>query len=597
VRGMRRLKLAEWVQGAEVCARSACVAYQPANVQGRELVIHGNIVRRRVIGMLGDKISKELRAVEKEVDYHHRQNALMTEPFGRAGWYFLAFCEERIMFSMLQEDPITDHQYGAVVDNLIIHAQWPLKWLTQACLPGGEIPRAYEENLYTAAWQLSELAMQYRSFAAAFSFATWGLATLSLDGRRIKSASPMRSDTRFEAYDRLITHEVPTTLVNMIDTAFSERIAASVRVHGDSFDYELTPQIARSGVEALAPFIDLRFELPTDWQFPRFSLNQFQRVASVLWVLAFVHFQARVTAAEHGCKGLGFSRALLLMGNDELLRRVRRYSGVSEETVRAILEMLTYGARDQSNPDPALQPLIPLSSSVVAITPSLLLNTSMERNFAVLLNRLPEEKSAYSALSHAKEKALRERLVEELLGLRFRFWHGNVPEWGTASEIDFAIVSDEERQCLMLELKSFIAPAEPREIHERSDEIRKGIRQVRDRMEMARTLPDPLRVSLAVNAGYSFTWAVASETSIGAVYVQTPEVPVVNVQHLLARLRGNPELAACCLWLRDGDYLPIEGLDYETLPIEDTVGNWTLEWYAIRGITEDYLHHDRPLAK
>jgi hypothetical protein len=271
-----------------------------------------------------DTISKELRAVEEEVDCHYRQNALVKEPFGRAGWYFLAFCEERYLLSIIRDDdPFTEHEYAALVDNIIIHAQWPLRWLTQTCSPGGEIPRTYEENLYSAAWELSELAMRYRSFAAAFSFATWGLATLSLDGHRIKSSSPMRSDTRFEAYDRLILHEIPPTLLDM-DTAFSARIRASVRVRGDWFDYNLTPQVVQSGLEALTPFIDLRFELPTDWQFPRFSLIQFRQVARVLWVLAFTHFQARVSAAELGCQGLGFSRALLLMGNDELLRRVRR---------------------------------------------------------------------------------------------------------------------------------------------------------------------------------------------------------------------------------------------------------------------------------
>jgi hypothetical protein len=220
----------------------------------------------------------------------------------------------------------------------------------------------------------------------------------------------------------------------------------------------------------------------------------------------------------------------------------------------------------------------------------------MERNLSVLLNRLPEERSAYSALSQAKEAALRQRLVDELSILGFRFWHGNVSEWGTASDIDFAIVSDEERKCLILELKSFIAPAEPREILERSAEIQKGAKQVRDRMGMAGNLPHSLRAILDVDERYGFTWAVASETSIGAAFAQTPEVPVINTQHLIARLRGNRGLDACCHWLVDRAYLPIEGVDYETLPAEDTIGDWTLEWYALRGITEDYLHHDRSAA-
>ena len=234
------------------------------------------------------------------------------------------------------------------------------------------------------------------------------------------------------------------------------------------------------------------------------------------------------------------------MEMNEIRRRVRRYSGVLEETVGAILEILTYGARGQSNPDPALQPIIPLSPSVVAISPSLLLNSSMERNLSVLLNRLPEEKSTYSALSQGKEIASRQRLVEGLSGMQFRFWHGQVPEWGKASEIDLAIVSDDERQCLLIELKSFIEPAEPREVRERSEEIQKGIKQVHDRMEKARTLPETLRACLRVDERYKLTWAVASETSIGAVHAQSSDVPVINVQHLMTRLR---RIRSRC-WLR-----------------------------------------------
>ena len=545
-------------------------------------------------GMSEDRISKELRAVEREIDAYYLENVLVREPFARAGWYFLAFCEEVVMRDIIRGDSSTEHEWAVLVDNLIIHAQWPLKWLIRTCSPGGEVPQTHEDKMYSAAWQLSELAMRYMSFTAAFDHASCGLVALNLDGTRIKSSSPMRSDTRFEAYDRLIPNKTDASIIDLVEKSFSERVRASVRVRGDSFDYDLNPQVVHAGREALAPVIDSRFALPADWRFPHFTLREFRQVARVLWVLAFTHFQARVAAAELGCQGLGISRALLLMEMTEIRRRVRRYSGVLDETVSAILEILTYGQRGRSNPDPALQPIIPLSPSVVAISPSLLLNSSMEPNLSVLLNRLPEEKGTYSALSQGKEIASRQRLVEGLSGLRFQFWHGQVPEWGKASEIDLAIVSDEERQCLLIELKSFISPAEPREVRERSEEIQKGIKQVHDRMEKARTLPEPLRTRLRVDGKYKLTWAVASETSIGAAYVQSSDVPVINVQHLMARLRRNQRLATCCLWLQDRAYLPIEGIHYKEVSVENSIGNWTLEWSGFKCLTDNYIYSDRP---
>jgi hypothetical protein len=535
-----------------------------------------------------DRIPSELRAAEQEVDEHYAENPLMKEPFSRAAWHFLAICEEHSMRHIIHEAS-NDGEYAAVADNLINHARWPLRWLISKCSSGGKVPSRCDENLYSAALQLSDLALSYGSFAAAFSYATWGLVTLDLVGSRIKSSGPMIGDVRFEAYDRLLRNKTAPSAVELVDVSFAQQVTTSVRVRGDSFDYPLTPKIVQSGIDALTPAIDCRFALPVEWRFPRFTLEEFRRIARVLWVLAFIHFQARVAAADLGCEGLGVSRALLLMEHGEFLRRVRRYSGLPQVTTSAILEILTYGAAGQSNPDPALQPLIPLSSSVIAISPTLLLNSSMERNLSVLLNRLPDEKAAYSALSQTKETALRQRLIQELSCFGFRFWHGQINEWGVASEIDLAVISDDERRCLVLELKAFIGPAEPRELCERSEEIQRGINQIRDRMRMAITVPAPLRARLDVNETYRFSWAVASETSIGAPYVQSPEVPVINTRHLVSRFRRDPMLAACCLWLETRAYLPIEGVHYQTVPMERSVGNWTLEWYGIRPLTDEYI--------
>ena len=120
-----------------------------------------------------------------------------------AAWHFLAISEEHSMRHIIHEAS-NDGNYAAVADNLINHARWPLRWLISKCSSGGKVPSRCDENLYSAALQLSDLALSYGSFAAAFSCATWGLVTLDLVGSRIKSSGPMISDVRFEAYDRLL---------------------------------------------------------------------------------------------------------------------------------------------------------------------------------------------------------------------------------------------------------------------------------------------------------------------------------------------------------------------------------------------------------
>jgi hypothetical protein len=539
-----------------------------------------------------DLVPENLRAVEREVDAHHLTNLLLSRPFGESGWCFLAFCEEWVVREILHAESSgtlpTTHNHAALADNLIVHTKWPLRWLRRTCPEGGSIPRKYDAAMYEAAWQLSKLSMQYLPFESAFTYATLGLITLELEGQRISASNTMRADTRFEAYERL-TQPANRVVGGSDAERFLKRVATSVCVEGESFNYEINPRLVQAGLDSFGSMIDVRFVLPTDWQLPGFALQDFVRVARVLFVLATIHFYARMTAARLGCIGLGYARALILMERDELFRRLRRYTGVTDEALHAIVEDLTYGARGILNPDPALQPLIPLLPSTYAIAPNLVINSALERNLSVLLNRLPDKKDAYARLSRQREELSRNGLTEALSALGFRCWHGDVPHWQGASEIDLAIVSDAEQQCLILELKSFIGPAEPREIRDRSEEIRRGIVQVRERKRMAACFPGPLLNVLEIDDCYQLTWVVASETSIGAAYVQAPDVPVVRIRHLLLKLAMERSLVACCAWLEAGHYLPTEGIHYEVIDVKASVGKWTLEWYGIKSLVDDYV--------
>lgn len=541
----------------------------------------------------GDHVSSDLRAVESEVDAFYLTNPLVSRPFAEAAWYFLAFCEEIVVREIVRADSTgtagTPYDYAMVADNLILHTKWPLRWLRNNCIEGGAVPSRCDGDMYEAAWRLSDLSHQYQSFESAFTYATLGLLQLTLQGHRIVPSGDLRGDSRYEAYDRLVG---PGEKPRIGDEAkpFLDRIANSVRIEGDKFAYALNPGLVKAGLETLGPLMDTRFELPSDWRLTRYALGDFVSVARVLFVLAFVHFHARMTAARRGCIGLGFARSVMVFERPELLRRLRRYTGLEEPVLVSIVEDLTYGARRIRNPDPALQPLIPLTQSLFGVGPNLILNSSLERNFAVLLNRLPDEKEAYSKLSQEREKLLQQRIKEELQDLGVRFWHGEMTRWGGAPDIDLAIISDAQKRCLILELKSFLGPAEIREVRDRSKEIGRGIEQVRELRRYASSYPDHLSNALGIDQSYRFSWGVASETSVGAVYVQATDVPVVRTRHLLAKLRRDKNLSACCDWLEAREYLPVEGTHYKVVDIEASIADYTLEWYGIRLLVEtDYV--------
>jgi len=519
----------------------------------------------------------------------------MQFSFAEAAWYFLAACDEIHFLSIMKElgggEPHSISESRSLADNVLVHSKSPMEWIYRKCPPGGSVPSRYSDEAYVAAAKLSQLSRDYLSFESAFSYASWGLVTLSIEGKCIKTAGAMREDARYYAYDRLVNYDPNLGLKPPSDDSIAKMILGSLRVKGESFSYSLNPRLAKHVLEWVGSTLDERFSLPSEWKLPDYTLGEFSAVAKVLWALGFIHDQARLFAATSGCKGGGYSNTLLLLDSEELLQRVRRYSGVPLERISAIVADLTYGSRDQNRPDPALQPLIKLNSRVFGIAPSIMLNSSMERNFTVLLNRIPEARAIYTRLNRDKEIVSRSRIVESLAQLDLDFNYGNVPTWGGAAEIDLAIVSRTERVCLLLELKSFIAPAEAREIKDRSEEIAKGIKQIRDRCHMYSKNPEALHGFLQTDNTYKYFWAVASENSIGASYVQDSDVPVINLRHFLAHLKRVSSLGQTCDWLERRAYLPVDGVNYREIPIKSTIGQWTIEWYGIQILTEKYCDH------
>lgn len=527
-----------------------------------------------------DPVDPVLRCVERQIDQYYLCNPLLKLPFNEAAWLFLAFCEELFVRETISPGSSPLQGLAMVADSVMNHAKWPLRWIRAGCAGGGKIPKRYDASMYQASWDLSELSRQYDSFESAFSYASAGRIDLRLDGHVIRTSGEFREDTRYDAYDRLVK---PEDIPGPDMAGFLQEISQTVRVRGDQFAYHLSPKVIAAGLEVLGPELARRFRLPPTWRFARYMLGDFHRVASVLYVLAFIHFSARVTAAARGCVGLGYARSLHVMSHVELISRLVRYTQLSQRTVESLVDDLSYGSRVH-HPDPALQPLIPLGRIGYCWSPSLCMHSAMERNHIVLLNRFPEDRQLYAALSAERERLSRESIQSALEHVELAFWAGSL-QGDRIPDIDLAIVSHAHRWCLVLELKSFLEPAEIREVIERSEEIARGVEQVRLLKQEHKRAPHMLSSLLGIGNDYDVEFLVASEWSVGAYYVQAPDVPIVRTQHLVRRLKNDP--SGVCQWLRNRAYLPTEGVHYEAVEVEARIADWRLEWYGIRPLVDD----------
>lgn len=538
----------------------------------------------------GGLVAPELRKAEIDVDRAHLENKLVGKPFSEAAWYFLASCEEHLFASMFNPvrhaNPPSTYESGAHADFIITAAKSPLFWLWKACGDNGDIPTEYRSDMYEAALQLLKLSDDYLAFEAAYTYASIGAIRLSLDGTMIIPDPALRNDVRYEAYDRLVDMGGGKRVGDDVKRLDSE-IAASLTLRGKRFSYRLSPRLVRIAVDSMDTSLSPGPTLPAEWQFSRYSLGDFRRWARVLCGLCLIHVIARARAAYQGLPGIGYADSLLIMGRKEIRKRLTRYTGLPQATVKALIEDLTYGAREMRLPDPILQPLVPLLPDRYAIAPNLVLNSSMERNFAVLMNRIPQERAIYSKLSEERESLSRTRIIDAISSLTIRHWYGKITSWTEAPDIDLALMEESSKECLILELKSFVGPAEIREAWDRSKEIAQGISQIRLRRKLANSRLEELHSVLDIDRRWSITWTVASESSVGAAFVQVDDVPVVRTPHLIQKITRNRGLRGIGVWLEERAYLPKEGKHYEVVDVRPKLAGWTIKWHNIRILIDD----------
>lgn len=533
------------------------------------------------------ELDPEVALIEEAIDSACLSNPLMKCSRNLAIWTYLAFCED-MLFKELNQNPQGPKRSAMFADRLVNTMKYPIRWIWEHCNPNGHLSREHNEQRYSAAWDLSKLADEYEPFETVYIFARAGYLNLSANGAELVH-SGWTENMQCEAYDHLADEG---TLCEQTDPqSLFDRIAVMVRVKRDRFSYSLTPGLVEFARETMLPISSSATRLPRGWTFPGFTLGQFHDVTSCIRAIAMIHQMARTAAAYKGCEGLGIRDSVLIEGRDDLVSRLCRYTAFESDTVYHILDALTYGSSGQRSLDPALQPLLSLGNEKLAISPALWINLDIERNFCVLANRVPSARDAYSGMSQDRSKLLDRMLRDELSSSSLRFWSGNVPGRPDLPDFDLVLVDSASKIALVLELKSFIQPAEPREIIDRSSEIAKGVSQIKILRQYAASHQSGFCQLLDIDAEHRISYAVVSQNSIGAGNVQDVSTPVVRASHLIDSLRARG-IALTCDWLESRAYLPIEGKHFDTVPTQHEVAGKTLTWYGIRPLVESVAAQD-----
>ena len=307
------------------------------------------------------------------------------------------------------------------------------------------------------------------------------------------------------------------------------------------------------------------------------AIAYFGSVLIAIYTLSLIHFGTRRIATD---RPIGTpSRSSLWSGT--LVRLLSRY--LRMVTSRELHCGRTFGHRLDS-PDIALQPLVPLELSHLA----------WARYCASVLSgaesalRLPKSRMVYSRLSEQRETLMRESLCAELQDMGFRFWWGTVPGWAEASDLDLAIIDDKTTRCVLLELKAFLAPVDPREECDKAKAVETGVEQVKRRYKALQKSRKSLDDTLRIDISFTVDLAVVCESASGCGGVaRVDDVAVVRMSQLVDWLRRERSLRRIGDWLSGREYLPTEGRDYARMAFPATIGRWTLEWYQLKLLDGD----------
>lgn len=449
-----------------------------------------------------NELTPELKRAAEEVTNHYKSNPLLKLPFATAAWSFLAFVEDYMLIRTMQIDGIQD--LYVLSSEFLVELEHSMSWIYRTCQPNGQVPFTFDNNHHKASEDLFELGKKYESFVFAYTCANHDWIELKVEDFTILPTGDFFKNYEYELYNILIdTHltEKASSSINFNNFPI-DALERSVRVQGDRFFYKLNPRIVSDTIAFLKPLFDEIFLLPNEWQFSRYSLGDFRQVFEAICAIAHIHWNARKMAATQGCDSRGYLDSIYLPTCDELLRRVVRYSSVSNAKVQHIFDDLTYGNGSISHSELAMRPLIKLNSEYYAIVPHVWICSSAERNFTALLNRLKSEKKIYLKLASAeKEKRMRQHFTENLPDKGYKFIWGNV---ANLPDVDLALINDSEKTCLLLELKWFIAPTVARERIEKSKEIEKGISQVQKLKQAFEDNYRPLLDKLNIDSSYIF---------------------------------------------------------------------------------------------
>ena len=530
-----------------------------------------------------------IKQIESEIDSACLDNPLFDLSFEEAAWYLLAQLEDQLLISQLHNMP--RQHCAAEADMFVCSLRYPFQWLNDRCEKGGSYNPEYSDQAYGNALDLLKELRGYQQYTAIFPLYYRNKVSVVpiTNNRRLEVIRDTNSDYRYEAYNRLFSFEYS----QIPDVKFSQdlmkQVSERVELHPRGFRIKWSHRILKKAMPTTDTIMRNAYTLDSTWSLSHFSFSEFRVVSTALRTICYLWSFIRLRLVYEGMPGLGYTTSLVIAERQRLIALINRATKLrNKNTVAAIIDYMTFGKCGVRVLDPALQPIIQVSKTHLAIAPQFYCSLSPERNLVVLANQIPEDKKIYASLTESKEVKMRNELSNSVAA------NGWVEKTGTFKtsnrqkhQLDWALIDHATKTVLVTELKWFIEPAEVRELHEKNSELEKGVEQALLRAECLRQ-DAKVQKWFGIDDNYQVFAAVISANSIGDWFVQHQNCPIIRQQHIQNRIATECSLIEICRWLHERKYLPDEGLHYTVEPVPFSAGGWRSEWYGIKATDKPF---------
>lgn len=438
-----------------------------------------------------------------------------------------------------------------------------VSFLTQpplAAISGGQ---------YSTCRVAMEAADSYEAARLAFGCYWKGHARYSNVGGKHVFASDLCP--RHEMLDRLVPlHERTVNLSDNPVPWVESTVLSDGRVDasGSRIAYRFRESVPRRLASALPESKNL---LPDEWVAWGHDARTVRIVLKALMHRCLYHGIAiGRLAAHYGVVGGGLDDLLLRMDWEHLVGQIAKLAGVLPTHVADILGRMRFGD-STSNPDPALQPIIPVGRSEVILPCWTVATSSVERNLLTLQARVNRREFDGQSWLFEREMVRRLDIVMRRLGLRFRC---GLPT--QAGEVDLLFASQDGACVFVVELKWFLPPGDLRETLERTAAVKAGADQAR--RKLAALGSSELMVSLLQLDRPPTSWTAVVVTE--GFSTSTDDASIACVPSaVFARLLDRGDAGADLIrLLRAQPWLPVDGTHFQRVSMEHALGGVSFEW-------------------